>query len=268
MFRLAFLLCALPLLAAELRVMTFNVRYPNPKDGEDVWEKRKDLLVDTVRRYKPDLMGTQELFHEQGEHIVAALPQYAWFGLSRRGNKEDEHMGVFYLKARLRPVSTGNFWLSETPDKPGSSSWNMSLPRMVTWAVFEDLETKKQFGYYNTHFAHRKEDEEARKKSAAVIASRMPKDGAFVLTGDFNAPARGDVYKVLVPALTDVFSVAKEKDGPEGTFHGFKGNAGKDRIDWILFKAPWRVKKAEVITRSKNGRYPSDHFPVMVTFSL
>ena len=74
----------------SLRVMTFNVRYPNPKDGTDVWENRRDLLAATVRRHHPDVMGTQELFKLQGDFITATLLDYAWFGVSRRGNERDE----------------------------------------------------------------------------------------------------------------------------------------------------------------------------------
>jgi endonuclease/exonuclease/phosphatase family metal-dependent hydrolase len=271
MFRLAlYALFALPIFAADLRVMTFNVRYPNPGDGADLWDKRKDFLVETIRKHKPDVMGTQELFYMQGEYIAQQMPEFAWFGLSRRGNKEDEHMGVFYRKDRLKPVESGNFWLSETPEVAGSSAWGMSLPRMVTWAVFEDLKTKKRFTYFNTHFAHRgKVDEEARRQAALIIAKRMPKDGAFVLTGDFNAAA-GDssAYSALVPPLTDSWIVAKKKAGPEGTFHGFKGTPGKTRIDWILFRGPWKVKSAETLTDAREGRYPSDHFPVLAVFAL
>lgn len=271
MLRFLFLsLLALPLLAADLRVMTFNVRYPNPRDGEDFWEKRKELFVETVRKHRPDLMGTQELFYTQGEYIVTQMPEYAWFGVSRRGNKEDEHMGVFYRKDRLRAVDSGNFWLSETPDVAGSSSWGMSLPRMVTWAVFEDLKTKRRFTYFNTHFAHRgQQDDEARRRSALLIAERMPKEGPFVLTGDFNAAAGASTaYSALTPALRDAFLSARNRKGPEGTFHGFKGEPGTARIDWILFRAPWKVKSAETLTDSKSGRYPSDHFPVLAVFQL
>ncbi|MBI2688258.1 MAG: endonuclease/exonuclease/phosphatase family protein [Acidobacteria bacterium] len=263
-------LFALPLAAADLRVMTFNVRYPNPRDGEDIWEKRRDFFVETVRRHKPDLMGTQELFYTQAEYIVEKMPELAWFGLSRRGNKEDEHMGVFYRKDRLKVMESGNFWLSETPEVAGSSSWNMSLPRMVTWAVFEDLKTKRRFTYYNTHFAHRGQvDDEARRQGAMLIAKRMPKEGAFLLTGDFNAAAgQSPSYSVLVPALKDAYLTAAKKSGPEGTFHGFKGTPGKARIDWILYRAPWKVKSAATLTDSKDGRYPSDHFPVLAVFRL
>jgi endonuclease/exonuclease/phosphatase family metal-dependent hydrolase len=255
--------------AADLRVMSFNVRYPAKGDGPDLWDLRKDILAEAIRREKPDLFGTQELFHEQGEYIVEKLPQYAWFGVSRRGNQEDEHMGVFYAKDKLRVLESGNFWLSETPDEPGSSSWNMSLPRMVTWALFEIAGRGQHFYFYNTHFAHRREDETARLNSARLIRDRiakLPADVPFLMTGDFNAPADGDVYGVFVPDLQDAWKRAGSRRGPEGTFHGFKGQPGRARIDWILYRAPWKVKRAETVTWNKSGRDPSDHFPVTAVF--
>jgi endonuclease/exonuclease/phosphatase family metal-dependent hydrolase len=118
--------------AQTMKVMTFNVRYPNPGDGRNRWEERRDLVVKTIRDAAPDLIGTQELYHVQGQYIVEKAPEYAWFGLSRRGNQADEHLGIFYRKARLVLLDSGNFWLSATPEMPGSISWGMSLPRMVT----------------------------------------------------------------------------------------------------------------------------------------
>jgi hypothetical protein len=83
------------------------------------------------------VVGTQELFYIQGEYIVRNLPEYEWFGNSRRGNREDEHMGIFYKRSKLRLIEAGNFWLSETPEVAGSQAWGATLPRMVTWALFE-----------------------------------------------------------------------------------------------------------------------------------
>ena len=116
LFAVLLLLLVLPLSAQTLRVMTFNVRYPSPGDGTNLWELRRDLLVSVIRDKDPDLVGTQELFQLQGDYIVEKAPAYAWFGLRRRGNLEDEHMGVFYKKDKLRRVVSGNFWLSETPE--------------------------------------------------------------------------------------------------------------------------------------------------------
>ena len=132
------------------------------------------------------------------------------------------------------------------------------------------MKTRRRFRYFNTHFAHRGGvDEEARRRAALLIAERVPKDGAFVLTGDFNAAAgASSAYSALVPLLLDAYVTAKKKTGPEGTFHGFKGTPGKARIDWILYRAPWKVKRAAALTDSVKGRYPSDHFPVLAVFGL
>ena len=254
--------------AEPLRVMSFNVRYPNEKDGENYWDHRRDIAVSLLRAYNPDLVGTQELFHRQGEYLVAHLPEYSWFGVSRRGNREDEHMGVFYKQARLRLVESGNFWLSETPDVPGSSSWDMSLPRLVTWAIFELTDSGRRFRYFNTHFAHRRQDAEARLGSAEVILDRLPDDLPFLMTGDFNAPAGGKVHALLKTKLEDLWETAPKTEGPEGTFHGFTGTPGERRIDWILFSGPWRPHSAAAVTFNQDGRYPSDHFPIFAVLEL
>lgn len=257
--------------AETLRVMTFNVRYPAKSDGVNVWENRRDLLVDTIREKDPDFFGTQELFYEQGQYIVEKLPQYVWFGVSRRGNRTDEHMGVFYKRDRLKPIETGDFWLSETPDVPGSMSWNVSLPRMVTWGLFEIQGSGRRFYHFNTHFPHRKEDEAARHHCARLIAARLeklPQDVPLILTGDFNAPAGGEVYQVFAATLEDAWAKAAERTGPECTLSGFTGRTTGPRIDWILYRGGWKALAAETVTKNDHGRYPSDHYPVLALLQL
>jgi hypothetical protein len=112
--------------------MSFNVRQPDQEDGVNAWENRRDLLVETILEKDPDLIGTQELFNMQAEHILAGAPQYDWFGSGRFGDTRDKHVGIFYRKASLRLISHGDFWLSGTPDEPGSSSWEIIRPRQVT----------------------------------------------------------------------------------------------------------------------------------------
>jgi endonuclease/exonuclease/phosphatase family metal-dependent hydrolase len=258
--------------AETLRVMTFNVRYPAKDDGPNVWENRRDILVRAILEKDPDVMGTQELFHLQGEYIVEQAPAYAWFGISRRGNDQDEHMGVFYKKEKLRAVESGNFWLSETPEVPGSVSWDMSLPRMVTWALFERLDTRTRFYFYNTHFAHRPQDDAARLESARLIAERLralPGDVPLILSGDFNAPAEEQVYETLLEAqLEDAWKNARKRSGPETTLSRWRGNREGRRIDWILYRGGPQPLEAEIITYNEENRYPSDHYPVLAVFDF
>ena len=254
--------------AETLRVMTFNVRYPAKGDGANVWEARRDLLVETIRSRHPDIVGTQELFQLQGDYIVSKLPDYAWFGLSRRGDHTDEHMGVFYRKDRLELVDSGNFWLSETPETPASMSWGADLPRMVTWGEFKDKQTGKTFRYMNTHFPHRRNDDQARTNCARLIVERVKAlgDRTVILTGDFNAGMDSESHRVLTTALEETWT--PDTKGPVGTFHGFRGTPGRDRIDWILFRGALKPKSIETITDHQGEVYPSDHFPVLAVFEM
>jgi endonuclease/exonuclease/phosphatase family metal-dependent hydrolase len=258
--------------AETLRVMTFNVRYPAKGDGPNRWEIRQDLLVRTIRLKNPDLVGTQELFYIQGEYIVENLTEYEWIGNSRRGNREDEHMGVFYKRSKLRLIEAGNFWLSETPEVAGSQAWGATLPRMVTWALFEIRASGKRFYHYNTHFHHTAQANESRVNSARLIADRigkLPKDVPLILTGDFNSPAvEGEPYKIMAAHLTDSWVTAGIKVGPEGTMSGFRGGTGGRRIDWIMYRGPFTVLSAETVTYNEDGRYPSDHYPVFAVVEL
>lgn len=253
--------------AAPLRVMTFNVRLPTDADGEDRWEKRRDLLVQTVRETAPDVIGTQELFAEQGAYIVQRLPQYAWFGRGRSGDASgtaDEHMGVFYRKDALRVIESGDFWLSDTPEIAGSITWGNLHPRMVSWALFERRTDRRRFYFFNTHLPYRDQDEPIRERGVALLRDRiavLPPDVPVVVTGDFNTTPDTAVHAFISRDLADAWTHAAERNGPAETFHGFKGNADR-RIDWILVRG-LQARTIETVTRQENGRYPSDHFPVL-----
>ena len=255
---------------APLRIMSFNVRVPVEADGPDRWEARRDLLVRTIRDARPDVVATQELVAAQGEYIVAALPGYAWFGRGRRGahgDAGDEHMGVFYRLDALRRIESGDFWLSDTPDVPGSISWGNLYPRMVTWGLFERTGDGRRFYLLDTHLPYRDQDGPARVRSAQAVLrwiAALPPDVPVILAGDFNDVPGSDAYRTLSGALRDARIDAPVREGPDGTFHGFSGVPGK-RIDWILQRG-LRPLRASTLVGHAEGRYPSDHFPVLVEF--
>lgn len=254
--------------ADTLRIMSFNIRLPAESDGVDYWETRKPLAVRMLREQAPDVIGMQELMKSQAEYLAQALPQYAWLGRGREADGGGEHMGVFYRKDRLKVVESGDFWLSDTPDVPGSITWNHLHPRMVTWALFERRDGKR-FHLLNTHLPYRDQDEVARVKGANGIAAHLatlPAGVPVVLTGDFNTTPDSEVHAVLARTLRDAWTTAPRVDGIDATFHGFTGRADK-RIDWIFVRGVQLESVASVTTRW-NGRYPSDHFPVVVTLRL
>jgi endonuclease/exonuclease/phosphatase family metal-dependent hydrolase len=253
--------------AQTLRVMSFNIRLPAESDGPDRWELRREQVVRMLREQDADIIGTQELFAEQGDYLAAQMPEYAWFGRGRESNGGGEHMGVFYRRDRLRAIESGDFWLSDTPEVPGSITWGHPHPRMVTWALFETLADGRKFYLFNTHLPYRGEDEDARLRGAQAIVQRLralPDDVPVVLTGDFNTMPDSGTYAEFKGLLQDAWVAAAQR-GPESTFHGFTGRPQK-RIDWILVRG-LRTDRMRTVDRQENGRYPSDHFPLMVELS-
>jgi len=252
-----------------LRVMSFNTRTTlGTHDGPEQWPNRRDLFVQTIAAAHPDVMGTQELTQIQGDYVVQRLPEYRWFGLDRRGGHSDEHMGVFYRRDRLRLVRSGNFWLSNTPDVPGSNSWHTPFPRMATWGLFEEKAGRRRFYLFDTHLFYREEDEPARAKGVRVLLGQMAKIMGnsrlpVVVTGDFNTVPTSEAYKLMAERLTDVRTVAAEVRGPGETFHNFTGKADK-RIDW-MFEKGFAPLSFATITDNREGLYPSDHFPIFAT---
>lgn len=249
---------------APLRVMSFNVRLPAESDGVNRWEVRRGITARTIREVAPDLIGTQELFELQGDYLVSQLPGYAWFGEGRRGGHEDEHMGVFYRTDRLRVVESGDFWFSDSPSVPGSITWGNLLPRMVTWALFERIADGRRFYLFNTHLPYREQDEDLRVRGARLLMQRiaeLPEDVAVVVTGDFNAAPDSPTHAEMTTLLRDAWEAAADRSGPEATFHDFTGNAER-RIDWILVRG-FDVGAVRTVDAAEDGRYPSDHFPVV-----
>jgi len=260
----ALFVTAVPAMARDLTVMTLNIRLPAGGDGINRWAVRRDLTIDTIARAAPDVIGTQELFREQGEDIVHALPRYRWIGIGRRGDRRDEHMGIFYRADRLTVERWGNFWLSDTPEVPGSITWGHPYPRMVTWAIFRTRKGRR-FAHFNTHLPYRAEDEGAREKGAALLAARIPAiagDLPVVLTGDFNTDAAGPTHRRLAAMLADAWEVAPKRTGPAETFHGFTGRTDGRRIDWILTRG-FAVRRVATIDTRRGDIFPSDHYPVV-----
>lgn len=250
----------------DLKIMSFNIRYGTANDGDNSWPKRRDTVCNTIKVYDPDIIGTQETLKFQAEYMLDQLKEYRSFGLSRKPQDEGERMEIFYKKSVVAPIQVGHFWLSETPDTPGTKSWDSSLPRMATWTKFWHFETEQYFYYLNTHFDHR--GPVARKEASRVISEQLTKiagDTPVIITGDFNAKGgTSDPWKEITKTFTDSWLTAELQVGPEMTFGGFMEPVVDrvNRIDWIVYRGAILVKKCETVLYEEHGRYPSDHYPI------
>jgi len=256
-----------------LRVMTFNVRYGTAFDGDNSWSKRKDTVVNCIKQYDPDLMGMQECLAMQADYIVQNLPGYRWAGIGRDQNGKGEMTAVFFKADTLVPIETLNFWLSETPDQPGSKSWDTSCTRMCTRIKFHHPATGRFFVYANTHMDHKSEP--ARQNGIAVIESHLAPyagDLPVILTGDFNSGAgKSKAYEFITgKGFKDSWIEAPEKKGPAITISDFKApkTDADMRIDWIMYRGNVQPRQCETVTYNEDGRYPTDHYPVFGLLTL
>jgi len=274
------LLMHIPVSAQNVTLMSYNLKFASP-DFQPSWVVRRDWQVDLIRKYDPDIIGTQEGLKEQIDFLADHLPEYVVVGEGRKGGDDDEHMAIFIKRDKYRLRELGSFQLSETPEIIGSGP--DVNPRMVTWvrlafitrpAVGEESphpqdfrghwENTREFYVFNTHYFNGRRDSLARLNASRLIHKRvkaLERFGAWeaerpvFLLGDFNCPPGSQPYKVL----------AGKQDGhPPGLFKD--SSRDHDDIDWILYKGALEVLHYEEVDYHVDGIYPSDHKPIFVEF--
>jgi endonuclease/exonuclease/phosphatase family metal-dependent hydrolase len=262
----------------DIKVMTLNLRYDNPRDSLNAWPNRAMMVCRFLKEEKPDLLGMQEVLSHQLNVLDSALnDEYASVGVGRSdGANEGEMNPVFYRKDRFDMIRTITFWLSETPDVPGSISWGSSLPRIVTWMELIDKTDHQRFYYFNTHFAH--DSDSARIMSSRYLISTVDSitnSLPFIVTGDLNMLPTSTGYSILtgpnenVPLMRDSFIISKHRPyGPEFTFNGWSDDPGSGRIDYIFVRNGMSVSEHRTIIRKEKGIYLSDHWPVTASVSI
>lgn len=248
------------------KVMTYNIRLDVDSDGDNRWDKRKDLLAGQVRFYEPDFMGVQEALPQQMHYLDNTLSAYDFIGVGRDDGKEKgEFSAIFYNKDKFRVIKQSTFWLSQTPEKPGLG-WDAACNRVCTYGLFENLKTKKKIWVFNTHFDHI--GTTARMESAKLILTKIKelnKEGyPFVLTGDFNLTEDNESIQRITAELNDTRKVAKLVYGPDGTWNAFDFTKPvTERLDYIFIpKKNITVNKYAILSDNKDNHYYSDHLAV------
>lgn len=268
---IGFTFLTLALNAQDLSVLTYNIKYDDPKDTINGWNNRKEFLISQLNYNHPDIFGTQEGLFNQLEDIKAGLIDYEFFGVGRDfGDKKGEHTALFYNSKTVKLLDESTFWLSETPDVP-SKGWDAALNRICTYGLFQIQKTGTQFLVFNTHFDHI--GEEARKESALLILNKIKKVNTnnlpVILMGDFNLESQSEGIQSILKIYNDAHLVADTAFGPTGTFNGFHFEKPVTRkIDFIFTSNKIKVLKSGILSDSKDCHYPSDHFPVYAELNL
>lgn len=249
-----------------MKVMTFNLRFENDRDGDNAWTNRRKLVVDVVNRYQPAILGTQEGKWSQLSYLDDCLTEYEIVAPGRIPDKKIQSPTLFLKKDECRMIAAEDFWLSKTPAVRLSKDWDSAFPRMLSFAMIRMKKTDRKIIAAVTHLDNL--GVEARFQQAKVIAGWVKQQAhPVVLMGDFNDNPESAAHAVLTLPQTRLCDTWEMIEGSEAkksfTHHGFNGIPQLSRMDWILADPCFTVTHARVIHDHFDGRYPSDHFPYL-----
>jgi len=253
-------------------VMTFNLRYGTANDGDNSWPNRDHLVMDIFQERNADIVGVQEALAFQLDEITARFSQYAVIGVGRTdGKTKGEYAAILYNSQRFFIDSSGTFWLSDTPEIVGSTSWGNTIPRICTWARLIHRDSGEAVYIFNVHFDHRSQP--SRERSSGLIVQRIAErthDDPVILMGDLNAGESNQAIVTLNknPNLVHSYRSIHPHATSVGTFNGFDGTTDGEMIDHIFVSPEIRIRDADIDRTSEKERYPSDHFPVWATLEL
>jgi len=255
-----------------MNVITYNIRYNTASDNENAWPRRRSDVIRVLKTHKADIFSVQEALYDQIMDLKDGMKGFEYVGVGRDdGNVNGEFSAIYYNSGRYTLLEDGTFWLSKTPKIP-SKSWDAALNRVCTWARFRENETFHTFYVFNTHFDH--EGSFARKKSAELILQKITeivdRKDPVLLCGDFNLTQDEKPLVIIRQKLKDSRQVSNNAPkGPVGTFNGFDFHSTlENRIDYIFVNKLVDVINYSVLTDSREGRYPSDHLPVLIQVEL
>lgn len=262
--------CGFVMEAVPVKVMTYNIRYDTPRDGDDQWKNRKEAVAAMIAKHSPVVLCVQEPLLNQVQDLDADLNalccnRYRFVGRGRNGSGDGEFNPIFYDSNEVTLLNSGTFWLSEFPDEPGSKHPKASLPRICTWCCFEG-EGRGRFFVFNTHLDHIACS--ARVFSAQLLLERISSIAGLyptILCGDFNSQPSSQPLKILTSSyLNDVYD--ESEHGPtekRWTFTGF-GREQHLVIDYVLVSGFDTLSYLEDRTPRENRRMCSDHSPIIV----
>lgn len=277
MKRLIYLLAAVAFTACgsatSLSVMTFNMRYDNPEDGQNNWRFRRERIAGVIKAQEVDVLGTQELLSNQFNDLSGLLTGYQGVGVGRLdGAESGEYCAVFFRKDRFTLLDSGTFWLSETPEVVGSLGWDGACERIATWVVLRDRDGRELF-FIDTHLDH--VGQVARDEGVSLLMKRIETLSGgrpVILTGDFNSEPESSVVAHVQKdgVLRDAKAIAAQRSGTDWSFSDFGRipEAERPLLDYIFVSSDIEAVRYEVLPDTFDGGYVSDHAPVMAVVKI
>ncbi len=252
----------------KYKITTFNARHAEGKDGANSWQYRKDFFFSFLKENKSDIYCFQEILPQTKKEIISFLDDYYSLGVCRTADYKGECSLISYNKNKFECLFYENFWLSDTPDIPGSKFTEKCFhPRICTHLKLMDLDSGDIFSVYNAHIDN--ENKLSQEEGLKLIAEKIKAYNSFaptVLCGDFNMEPK-EVYRYLKNAPLFDCSSLKENI-PDYTYHDFGRLEKGIKIDYIFATEHFKSLNTEIFTGKKDGVYISDHYPLTACLEL
>jgi endonuclease/exonuclease/phosphatase family metal-dependent hydrolase len=261
--------------SSEFKVMSFNTLCDFcTKDEYDSFDKRKVQISTIIKNYSADLISLQEVrTGSQIKEIFQDLSQYQLiYADSYFLSYADAAIAINTKKFKV--VDQGSLWLGPN-DGSFSFGWKAALPRIVVWGKLQHLTTNKEFLFLGSHFDNRVENMigSAKQVQRFIRKENLP----VIFAADTNATTDFRGYSLLIGSnLVNAYDVKQRDLGssdPKELCYLRKGDDFPScRVDHILYSKDSIFKPLSwTIDTTRFGerrRFPSDHRPVMASFSL
>lgn len=255
-------------------VLSYNIRMYTESDGKNAWPHRAETVASVLKSH--DVAGLQEVLKSQLDDLQQLLPDYDFVGAGRDdGKAKGEYVPIFFRKDRFEKKDSGHFWLSKTPDVPGSKDWDAAITRMATWVILKDKKSGNEYLHINTHFDHI--GKKARQESARIItdkAKTLFSNLPAILTGDFNCPPTDLPYAVITQEggemrwVDTLAGYMPESGQPAGSWNGFKA-IENNRIDFIFLARGVQTVRSQILDpKTPAGLFGSDHLPIQAVVKI
>lgn len=249
----------------ELKVISFNIRCCDDKDGHSISERAPRLAEATVP-YDADVIGFQEYRPKWEEHIEKYYGEKYEIFNKYRDEKKPESTPILWKKDKFICVEKGYFWLSDTPDEESDGWDTIGCKRIAEYVVLSCKESGKKFTYINTHYGF---GDDCQVKSSRLIAERAKAISTLptFVTGDFNMIPSSVGYAEITKHFTDVNTVtAKDM---RTTYHGYEpAKHAESHIDYCFVSEDVTPTYRELLDKTFDGKYPSDHYGVFVKLEI
>ena len=272
-------LSALP--DTNLRIATYNVHYIGRRresglGSVNAWEERKGALNEAFGAIQADIVGFQEMetYGPRGSTTPVSNLALDWlleyntdYGAAAQGDPDvfPSTQPIFYRLDRFTLLDEGWYFFSNTPDVIYSRTFDGSWAAFASWAQFLDNSTGVTFRVVNIHTDYSSGSN--RIQSADLVAERTKPwisagETVFML-GDFNAMSGSPTLRAIETIGIDFHSATGS------TFHFNRGLNLFGAIDHIGHAGDaFEAEATTVVRRKFDGKWPTDHYPVLVDFQL